>query len=152
MVKRSLISEHQITFDEEPASNDVWFSVQVGHYAKSIQVYEIPVYVRTVRQGSLQYSLIAHNLLRRIAVGYKTNKFLKKQNQIAYYNETWGFFMDLRKISWWLYLKTIPTYLCNTPWLALKKNIKDLIYQKQRLIKSKRVLYKIIHSLYKCFY
>lgn len=152
MVKRSLINEHQITFDEEPASNDVWFSVQVGHYAKSIQVYEIPVYVRTVRQGSLQYSLIAHNLLRRMAVGYKTNKFLKEQNQIAYYNETWGFFMDLRKISWWLYLKTIPTYLCNTPWLALKKNIKDLIHQNQWFIKSKRALYKITHSHYKAIH
>ena len=108
MVKRSLVCEHQITFDQEPASNDVWFSIQVGHYAKSIQVYDTPVYTRTVRQGSLQYSLVAQNLLRRIAVGYKTNKFLKEQGQIAFYNETWGFFMNLRKISWWLFLKTLP--------------------------------------------
>lgn len=148
MVRRSLVCEHQITFDEEPASNDVWFSAQVGHYAKSIQVYDTPVYIRTVRQGSLQYSLVAYNLLRRIAVGYKTNKFLKEQNQIAYYNETWGFFMNLRKISWWLFIKTAPVYFYKTPWVALKKNIGDWLLKNKLYEKSKRKWYKLTHSQY----
>lgn len=152
MIKRLLVDKHHITFDQEPASNDVWFSVQVGHYAQSIQVYTTPVYIRTVRQGSLQYSLVANNLLRRIAVGYKTNNFLKEQGQIAYYNETWGFFMNLRKISWWLFLKTLPTYFHNTPWIALKKNIKDCIHKNQWLVKGKRVLYKATHSQYQAMH
>lgn len=148
MVRRSLVCEHQITFDEEPASNDVWFSVQVGHYAQSIQVYATPVYIRTVRQGSLQYSLVAHNLLRRIAVGYKANKFLKRQSQIAYYNETWGFFMNLRKISWWLFLKTAPAYFYKTPWIALKKNIGDWLLKNKLYEKCKRKWYRLTHSQY----
>lgn len=148
MIKRSLVYEHCITFDQEPASNDVWFSVQVGHYAKSIQIYATPVYIRTVRQGSLQYSLVAKNLLRRISVGYKTNEFLKEQGHIEYYNETWGFFMNLRRISWWLFFRTLPVYFYKTPRMALKKNIGDLIHKNQFIVRGERALYKIIHSQY----
>ena len=34
MVKMSLINQYHIMFDETPASNDVWYSVQVGFYAR----------------------------------------------------------------------------------------------------------------------
>lgn len=126
MVKMSLIREHNIRFQEVKASNDVWYSTMVGHYAKKIDVSDMHVYVRTIRQGSLQYSLNRDSLLARIQVGYKTNAFLKSVGKIEYYNETWGYFCDLRKISVLLFLKTAPVYLLRTPWVALKKNLKYL--------------------------
>lgn len=127
MVRTSLLREHGIRFQEVIASNDVWFSTMVGHYAKKIEVSDLHVYVRTIRQGSLQYSLDKDILLSRIRVGYKVNAFLKSVGKIEYYNETWGYFCDLRKISWWLFLKTIPEYIFYTPWIALKKNVRDLV-------------------------
>lgn len=126
MVRTSLIRNHNIRFQEVKASNDVWYSVMVGHYAKRIEVSELHVYVRTVRQGSLQYSLNKESLLSRIKVGYKVNKFLRSVGKIEYYNETWGYLCDLRRISWWLFVKTVPNYIIHTPWIALKKNFKDL--------------------------
>lgn len=127
MVRHDLIERNKIRFQEVKASNDVWYSTMVGYYAKQIEVSDIHVYVRTVRQGSLQYSLNAESLLARIQVGYKVNRFLKSINKIEYYNETWGYFCDLRKISFWLFLKNVPSYITKTPMVALKKNIIDFI-------------------------
>lgn len=123
MVKLSLIREHNIQFQEVKASNDVWFSTLVGYHAKDIKVCEIPIYTRTVRQGSLQYSLNKDALLSRIQVGYKVNRFLKTIGKIEYYNETWGYFCDLRRISWGIFIKTAPSYLLRMPIAAFKKNI-----------------------------
>lgn len=127
MVRRDLIERNKIRFQEVKASNDVWYSTMVGYYAKQIGVSDIHVYVRTVRQGSLQYSLNAESLLARIQVGYKVNRFLKSINKIEYYNETWGYFCNLRKISFWLFLRNVPSYITKTPMVALKKNIIDFI-------------------------
>lgn len=128
MVRMSLIHEHNIHFQEVRASNDVWYSTMVGYYAKQIEVSDMYVYTRTIRQGSLQYSLKKDLLLSRLKVGYKVNRFLKSIGKIEYYNETWGYFCDLRHISWWLFLKNVPEYLLHTPCVALKKNIKDLLF------------------------
>lgn len=127
MVRHNLIERNKIRFQEVKASNDVWYSTMVGYYAKQIEVSDIHVYVRTVRQGSLQYSLNAECLLARIQVGYKVNRFLKSINKIEYYNETWGYFCNLRKISFWLFLRNVPSYITKTPMVALKKNIIDFI-------------------------
>lgn len=127
MVKRELIVNHSIRFQEVRASNDVWYSTMVGYYAAKISISNRHVYVRTVRKGSLQYSLNKENLLSRIKVGYKVNNFLCSIGKIEYYNETWGYFCDLRKISWWTFLKVLPGYLLNTPYIAIKKNFLDFV-------------------------
>lgn len=123
MVSTYLIRENNICFQEVMASNDVWFSTMVGHYAKKIDVSDMYVYIRTIRQGSLQYSLKKENLLSRIKVGYEVNAFLRSVGKIEYYNETWGYFMDLRHISWTFFLFYAPFYFLHTPFIALRKNI-----------------------------
>ena len=115
MVNTELIKKHDIHFQEICAANDVWFATQVGHYANQIIVSDIKIYVRTIRKGSLFYSFKAENLLARIEVGYKVNAFLKKENKLEYYAETWGYFLDLRKISWWLFIRNAIPYLYHTP-------------------------------------
>lgn len=132
MVKLDLIKKYNIKFQEVPASNDVWFSIQLGYHAKNIEVCPYCIYIRTVRQGSLQYSLKKELLLSRINVGYKVNKFLKEIGKIEFYNETWGYFLDLRKISWWLFLTKAPEYFYYTPNFILKKHLS--YYLKNKLI------------------
>ena len=132
MVKLNLIKEYNIKFQEVPASNDVWFSILLGYHAKDIKVCPYCIYIRTVRQGSLQYSLNKELLLSRINVGYKVNKFLKKIGKIKYYNETWGYFLDLRKISWWLFFSKAQKYFYCTPNFILKKHL--FYYLKNKLI------------------
>lgn len=125
MIKSSLIKSHSIKFQEVIASNDVWFSVQCGYYADKVSVCPYPIYIRVVRQGSLQYSLNKDKLLSRIKVGYKVNNFLKSIGKIEYYNETWGYFLDLRKISKWLFIKEIIPYILKTPNFII---VRHLIY------------------------
>ena len=123
MVKSSLIKEHSIRFQEVLASNDVWFSVQCGYYAYKISVCPYPIYIRVVRQGSLQYSLNKERLLSRIEVGYKVNKFLKSIGKIEFYNETWGYLMDLRRLSTKLFISNCIIYFKNTPFFIIRKHL-----------------------------
>ena len=90
MVKVSMIERYSIRFEEVVASNDVWFSVNVGYVAKEIDICNYIVYIRNVRYGSLQYSLNKEYLLSRIKVGYKVNDFLYDINKIVYYADQNG--------------------------------------------------------------
>lgn len=130
MVSVKLIKEHNIQFQEICAANDVWFATQVGHFAKKIAISNLKIYTRTIRQGSLFYSFKADNLLARIKAGYKVNSFLKKVGKLDYYAETWGYFLDLRKISWWLFLKNTIPYLYHTPNKIILKHLKYLLWAK----------------------
>lgn len=124
MVRTDLIWKHCIRFQETIAANDVWFAVQVGYYANEIEISDLRIYIRTIRPGSLFYSFKAENLLARIEAGYKTNRFLKKVGKLEYYVETWGYFLDLRKISWSLFLKNVIPYFYHTPVRLVWKHIK----------------------------
>lgn len=53
MIKRQLVEDNVIRFDETRYSNDYYFSSCVGIKAKTIAVHDIPIYVVTVRNGSL---------------------------------------------------------------------------------------------------
>lgn len=142
MIKVSLIKKYGISFQEVPASNDVWFSIQVGYYAKKIDVCNYTVYIRTVRKGSLQYSLNKNLLLSRINVGYKVNRFLKSIGKIEYYNETWGYLMDLCKIDKLFFIYQMIIYLFRTPFFVYVKHLKYLF---------NRIIYKIKRRCLKFF-
>ena len=136
LIRMSLITSHNIRFDELPAANDSMFSVKVGHFAKKIAIDEHIIYTRTIRQGSLFYSLNKKNLLARIECGYRVNAFLKKYNKVKeYHSETWGHFLDLRKISWLLFLRTSLTYFARTPFFITKNHILYTLTKKTRMKK-----------------
>lgn len=130
LINKSLIDKYNLRYQEVIAANDVYFNVMVGHFAKKIDICNTIVYIRTIRQGSLFYSLKKENLLSRLKVGYKTNAFLKEISKNEYYVETWGYFLDLRKISWFTFILNIIPYLWNTPKKLLYKNIKYIIIKK----------------------
>lgn len=47
MVRREFIEKHQIQFEEVPKGNDVFFSYQVGYFAKNIAIEKCQLYVYT---------------------------------------------------------------------------------------------------------
>lgn len=53
LIKLNLIRKNNILFDEVIASNDVMFSLKVGHYAKSITCLDNFVYCATISEGTL---------------------------------------------------------------------------------------------------
>ena len=55
MIKKRLIDENKIYFDEVMVSNDYMFSVKTGFYSKSVDASNIAIYTLTLREGSLCY-------------------------------------------------------------------------------------------------
>lgn len=53
LVRRSLVEEHHIRFDETRYANDALFAVRVGCEARAIRVVDVPLYILTERRGSL---------------------------------------------------------------------------------------------------
>ncbi len=60
IIKKELIDKHSIQFSETQYSNDVYFSIVAGYYAKTIKVDNRVLYVVTERQGSLASSQFVH--------------------------------------------------------------------------------------------
>ena len=80
MIRRSFIKNEKISFDECIASNDVMFSVRIGHCAKQIHISDKIVYTTTVRKGSLTKRLDSKIFLSRYLVHIDYNKFVKKNH------------------------------------------------------------------------
>lgn len=78
LIRRSIVMEHHITFEEVRWANDVRFSAEVGHYARSIAAASDIVYDARVRYGSLvnQHTLASRRC--RYEVMLRHNKMLRQ--------------------------------------------------------------------------
>lgn len=77
LIKRSLINENSIWFDEVPASNDVMFSLKVGLFAKKIIASSDVVYCVTMTPGSITNVVSLRNLESVFDVRIRKNQLLK---------------------------------------------------------------------------
>lgn len=79
IVKRSLIEENNICFDEIRIHNDTRFSYLVGYYAKKICVDQRAIYCVTDRMGSVSKVLTPERLIVRAKVFAEANKFFAEK-------------------------------------------------------------------------
>ncbi|PRD46852.1 glycosyltransferase family 2 protein [Sphingobacterium haloxyli] len=80
IIKRRLIVDHKVEFDETKVSNDYFFSVQVGCLSKKIKIVDRILYIVTVRPGSVSYNF-AENidvLTTRLDVAIKVQSYIQK--------------------------------------------------------------------------
>ena len=80
MVSSALVERHSIRYDEVVASNDVYFSLLSGYYAKKIEAFDSITYIATVSRGSLTRRRDYPVVHSRFLVALKRNKFLKEHN------------------------------------------------------------------------
>lgn len=82
MIRRKLIEDKGIVFDETPLANDYSFSVVSGYYANNIIYDDTVIYVYTEREGSLSYELTAdeRSLKTRLMVYKNVQDFLDMHN------------------------------------------------------------------------
>lgn len=91
MVRRKLVEDNNIRFDEVLAANDVMFSALTGFYASNFCTDERIVYTVTVREGSLSRRRDFDVIHSRYKVFLRKNKFLrdhglgKEQTSVMYY-------------------------------------------------------------------
>ena len=78
MVSHDLVNRHQLRFDEVIASNDMFFSMQTGYYAKSITAVDKVTYIATVNRGSLTRRRDFAVSMSRFGVVLRFNQFLRQ--------------------------------------------------------------------------
>jgi glycosyltransferase involved in cell wall biosynthesis len=81
MIKRTLTTVNDITFDETKVSNDAMFSLRTAYYAKKIFFDEHKIYVYESRQGSAVSTLTLETNFDRFYVSVHINKFLENIEQ-----------------------------------------------------------------------
>ncbi len=113
MVSHRLVQKHHLLFDEMPAANDAMFSAYVDYYAEKVAASSQSVYCATVRSGSLQYSAVLPNLLARVSVACRYNRFLNKIGRKDKYVYSYSRVIECRKdFGKDGYRKALRIYLC----------------------------------------
>ncbi|MFV0398714.1 MAG: glycosyltransferase family 2 protein [Bacteroidales bacterium] len=110
MIRKELLSHHNIRFEEVFAANDAMFSIQSGYYAKSIGVDDRVLYVITVRKGSLEYTFSNEILITRINVDYRINHFFKS-HKIDERVRILRYILPLRHVSKSILISQLLRYL-----------------------------------------
>lgn len=84
LIKKKLVLENKIKFDEIMVSNDVLFSVKAGHFAKKIEVLKEEIYCVTRDKGSLTTEVSLERIETRCSTQVKRNNFLRSVNKKEY--------------------------------------------------------------------
>jgi glycosyltransferase involved in cell wall biosynthesis len=91
MIKRDLIAQNNIKFDEIVASNDVMFSLKTASFAKKIKACKDILYVITLSKGSVTHIISKAHFNSKFKTALNANKFLcdigmrKYQQSILYF-------------------------------------------------------------------
>ena len=85
IVKRSLVEQYNIRFDETPILNDVRFSTQVGYYAKTVEVIPLKAYYIENLPNSVGKRKDASRLIAYAKVMAETNIFNRQHNIPRYH-------------------------------------------------------------------
>lgn len=84
MIKRKIIFENDIKFQETIASNDILFSLRTAHFSKSISADSSKLYIISMNTGSLINSISKKHFNDRLNVAIDANNFLRSINKNKY--------------------------------------------------------------------
>ena len=136
LIRRSLIEEHQIRFEETLVGNDMMFSVRSGLSAKNVTFDEHQLYCITIGGGSLTNVFNKERFEVRLNVLVRLNNYLRSQGKskyqasvLRYIGEAprYGFSFCMR--MWWLCIKNK-----SNPFIGLEKVLKI-----PRLMKEEKI-------------
>lgn len=134
MISAKLVQEHAIRFDETPVANDVMFSAYVDYYACKTAACSTSIYCATARQGSLQYAPELNNLLVRLAVTCRLNRFLRRIGRKDKYRYSYSRVVKCREgFGKKGYLKALSVWLYRECGENIYKTFSDLLKAKLRL-------------------
>lgn len=78
MIKRTLIVENNIKFDEVRYGNDTMFSMKTAYNAKKVAVDLRTVYLFTVNRGSLTHKVNKDSIACRMEVDLRKNQYMRE--------------------------------------------------------------------------
>lgn len=80
IIKRSIITDYSITFEETKIHNDTLFSYMIGFYANETKVLDTCGYVITERDSSVSKRVSDDRLFLRTKIFFQKNVFLETNN------------------------------------------------------------------------
>lgn len=115
MIRKKLVDDNNIFFDEVPASNDTMFGVKVGSKAQKVAFDTFQLYCLTLRKNSLVTSYSYRNLKSRLNVSFVLYYYLKNIGKEKYAQSSIGHLLQIRHASYhkfvcdfFLVLKKLP--------------------------------------------
>lgn len=132
MIKKEVVTENQIEFDEVIAANDIMFSTKVAFHSKCFHVDMRAAYIVTTRKGSLAHSWNEQILTSRFLVGIERNNFLKRNGYSELQVSIMVYLYRAFKNNFFLFLKFLFITIVNKQnifigyknWFVTMKNIK----------------------------
>ncbi|MFS1899394.1 glycosyltransferase family 2 protein [Vibrio cyclitrophicus] len=98
IVKRKLVIENEIFFDEVIASNDIMFSVKIGFHAKVIKATKEQFYCVTRQKGTLTTQTNKKVRQARLNVIIRYNKYLHQIDENDYQDSVFSIFKEYYKV------------------------------------------------------
>ena len=95
LIRKSVVINNSIKFESVIASNDAFFTTLLGFWASKITIDESKIYVATSRQDSLTQDPTLNNLLSRIEVHIRINRFLSKHKLDKYKKSYWEWLLPI---------------------------------------------------------
>lgn len=118
--KHEIIRKFNIKCDEVKASNDVMFACYAGYYAYEVKYLPIIGYCCTHRRGSICTKISFENVLARIFVVQKCNRFLENKNvKKRYWMNQLGPLFNCLSLNKQAFMKYFSIYIQHTPFSRL---------------------------------
>ena len=111
IIRRSMVVENNILFDETKVSNDVMFAMQCAVHAGRIQACDERIYCITEQDGTLSKLEDRENVHARLRIAVRRYKYLKKNLD----KKTWRF-LDFRGDKYIKLIKRYPTDTWDILW------------------------------------
>lgn len=99
MVSHALVDRHCLRYDEIRASNDSYFSLASGCYAKKIEAVDAITYIATVNHGSLTQHRDFEVIYSRLYARLKCNYFLRNNDKKDYQGSVMVFLYEARHFT-----------------------------------------------------
>lgn len=144
MIRKKLVDDNHIQFDEVVASNDVMFSTVVGYSSKNFTVSRDIVYIVTTRKGSLANRRDLGALESRYRVRMRRNIFLKEQGLSGRQISIMSFLYDSLKFGIKPFLKFVGLAIKNRQnifigyrnWIQTARFVRKDDKEKQKYLKK----------------
>ena len=107
LIRRSLVNEYNIRFDEVPASNDTMFGVKIATNTNRIFYNPEIIYCLTHRENSLVTSYKYENLKSRLLVSFELHDYLKGYGKEIYAQSSVSHWLQIRHAS---YIKFVSDF------------------------------------------
>lgn len=127
LISYKVIKENNIFFDEVITSNDVMFSIKLGHISERISVYDEILYIVTESTDSLTKRSSFDAINCRYNVALNVNNYLNKINKYYYHVNLFGLAYKFKPIGIITMINYMIKSIKNTPGKYLFKDLSDCI-------------------------